>query len=176
MLLTLVLATVAAFGSGRTAQLLPAAGDGDIRAVYWELQNQTDVWLTLEPRDAGGARAPLLTFTYRFAGKRPEGPPTHIDVRAYAPPLWAGRATLWFLLDGREKIDLGSSPGGLIGGVPSDYLLQTIPIEMFKRFASAKRISGEALGSDFELTESQRLAVRAFLEQVLSDNPARQPR
>ena len=37
---------IAALGA---AQLLPTPKDGDIRTVYWELQNVSDVWLTLEP-------------------------------------------------------------------------------------------------------------------------------
>jgi hypothetical protein len=33
---------------GVAGQALPPAGDGDIRVLYWQLRNETEVWLTLE--------------------------------------------------------------------------------------------------------------------------------
>lgn len=168
MSLPIVVALVAPAAAG---QLLPPPGDGDIRAVYWELRNQSEVFLTLEPKSAKGAAAPLLTFTYHFAGKRPATAPARIEVRAYAGAYWAPRPELWFLLDDGHKVDLGSSSGGLVSGTPSDYLSNVITIGTFKEMLAARRITGVALGFEFELRESQRRALGRFLERVLSDNP-----
>jgi hypothetical protein len=172
--------TVAILGAlvsaGTAAQLLPPPGDLDIRAVYWELRNESEVWLTLEPKSSKGGAAPLLTFTCRFAGKRPAGPITQIDVRAYSGVFWAPRASLFFVLDELQKLDLGSSTGTLISGTPSDYVSEMISIETLKEMAGAQRITGEALGFPFELREPQRRALRTFLGLVLSGNPAQQPR
>jgi hypothetical protein len=158
-----------------TPQQLPPPGDGDIRVVSWELLNETEVWLTLEPKTPDGKPAPpgmILTFTFRFPGKRPKAPPSEIQVNAYAGTLWAPKVALWFVIDDREKIDL-VPPGvfALSTGTVSDYLSGTISISTLKRIANAKRVTGNALGVDFELTESQRQAIRAFLERVLSDDP-----
>ena len=165
--------------SSLSGQLLPPPKDGDIRAVYWELRNESEVWLTLEPKAAAGGSAPMLTFTFQFPGKRPAAPPAQIEVRAYAPVLmWAPRPELWLVLDGGDKLDIGArgSPYGMMSGQVSDYLTAMISIDTLKRIAGAKRIAGSALGIDFELNESQASALRTFLERVLSDNPVRWPR
>ena len=91
------------------AQLLPPPRDGDIRTVYWELQNASDVWLTLEPRTAKGERA---------------------------PDYWAGH----------------------------------VPIGVIRWMARAKRITGSSLGFPFELSASQRQAIRTWLERIESRN------
>lgn len=151
-------------------QLLPPPGDGDIRTVYWELRGQSETWLTLELHDAAGSRAPLLTFTHRFPGKRPARPPTHVEVRAYAGRFWAPRVELWFLLDGEHKIDLAADgrAHSLTSGTPSDYFSETIPIETLKRIAGARRVIGRAIGFEFELTGAQQAAIEAFLARILS--------
>lgn len=160
----------------RAGQLLPVPGDTDIRAAYWELRNETEVWLTLEPKTPKGNVAPMLTFTFTFAGKLPAAPPTSIDVRAYAGAFFAPQVELWFQLDGSQKIDLGAKKLGLTTGMATDYLSEPVPIETLKQMASAHRIVGRALGVEFELRDSQIAAIRTFLERVRSGNPAQQPR
>ena len=161
-------------------QALPPPRNGEIRALYWQLQDQTEVWLTLEPRSSDGKPAPpgmILTFTSRFAGKQPKAPPETIDARAYAGLLWAPRAEFWLLLDDRDKLDL-VPPGtvALATGSVSDYLQATIPVSTFSRITKAERVTGNALGFDFELTESQGEALRLFMERILSENPAKNER
>lgn len=154
----------------------PPPRDGDIRVLYSDVGNQTQVWLTLEPRTAEGKPAPpayVLTFTLRFEGKVPKAQPTEVEVRANAGMLWAPRVEFWFVPDGRDRIDL--VPATLMvlsndGG--SDYLQTTMSIEALKRIAAAGRVVGDALGFDFVLTDSQRRAVREFTERALSGNPA----
>lgn len=162
-------------------QALPPPRDGDIRVLYWELRNETEVWLTLEPKLVTGAPPPPLmnlTFTLHFPGKRPKAQPDHVEMRAYTGLLWAPKIELWIMLDGGEKIDL--APQGMVGldnGVPT-YLPAPLPVATLKRMADAKRIRINALGLEFELSESERQAVRAFVDRVLSDNPgqfSRQP-
>jgi hypothetical protein len=156
-------------------QLLPPPGDREIRGVYWELRNESEVWLTLEPANAKGDRAPLLTFTIRFPGKVPVRQPTDVEMRAYAGMFWAPRVEFWFLLNDTDKIELVPSSGtfGLTEGTPSDYLSETVPIDTLKRIASARRITGNALGFEFELTGAQRIAINVFLERIQSATPIR---
>ena len=157
-------------------QALPPPRDGEIRALYRELRNETEVWLTIEPRSADGKPGPtgmIVTCTVRFPGKQPKAPPQDIDVRAYAGFLWAPKVEFWLLLDDREKIDL-VPPGAvaLATDSVSDYLQASVPVPELKRIANAKRVTGNALGFQFELTEPQRQAIRVFIGRVLSDNPA----
>src|SRR5688572_11728613 len=149
------------------AQLLPPAGDGDIRTVYWELQNVTDIFLTLEPRTLKGERAPILTFTYRFPGKRQTAPPREVEVQASAGQFWAPRAELWFELDGREVVNLSARVPNTssLEGTP-DYWSGRMPIDVVHRMARAQRINGSSLGFPFELSASQRQAIRAWLERI----------
>jgi hypothetical protein len=165
-----------------STQLLPPAQDGDIRVVYWELINQTEVWLTLTPNTPRGDPVPAsMTFAIRFCGKRPAEPVTGVEVRALAGLLFVWKQQLGLVLDGRETIPLagpdvsystiyGSACDGCVQGV-----LATISIDTLKRIASAASISGDLLGTEFVLAPSQRAALARFLERVLSDNPGLLP-
>lgn len=158
------------------AQALPPPGDGDIRVLYYELNDRTSVWLTLEPKRTDGKPAPpgaLLTLTLEFPGRRPQAPAQEVEIRAHAGFMWAPQVELSLVLDDREKIEL-VPPGmtGLVGGGLSDYLPAPLSVDTLNRVAAAERVRIRALGLEFELTGSQRRAVRTFLERVLSDNPA----
>ena len=152
------------------AQLLPPPGDGDIRTVYWELQNVSDVWLTLEPRTVKGERAPLMTFTYRFPGKRQNEAARDVEVQAFSERFWAPRAELWFELDGAERIDLSAPAHNtpLLEGGASDYWSGRVPIGVMRRIASAHQVRGSSLGFPFELSAPQRQAIRTWLERTES--------
>jgi hypothetical protein len=155
---------IAALGA---AQLLPPPKDGDIRVVYWELQNATDIFLTLQPRNITNERTPIVMFTHRFPGKRQTAAPIDVEVQAFAGQFWAPRAELWFEIDGREIFNLGASLPGtpLLEGTP-DYWSGRMPIDVARRMARAHRINGGALGFPFELTASQRQAIRAWVERI----------
>jgi hypothetical protein len=120
--------------------------------------------LTLEPKTTKGERAPMLTFTFNFEGKSPAAPPANVEVRAYAGTMYAPRADLMFVLDARQPIDL--SPGRLLSGTPSDYVAGTMTMAVLKQMAAASRVTGNALGFDFELTAAQRKAIAAFHDRI----------
>lgn len=166
------MAMVVALPSAARAQLLPPPGDREIRAVYWELRNEAEVWLTLQPTDAAGKRSPMLTITHRFPGRQPAAPPSELEIRAYAGALFAPGVELWLVID-RRKIDLAAqTPAyGLISGTPSDYMSARISIETLRQIASADRVEGNALGVAFELRPAQRAAVAALIERLASEDP-----
>ena len=156
-----------------SGQLTPPAGDGEIRVVYWELRQETEIWLTIEPKSPDGKPAPpavVLTVGRTFPGKVPMSPPALFDVRASAGQMWAPRVELYFVVDG-GKVDLADGKGGLEQGSGADSLSSTIPVETLKRIAAADRITGSVLGFAFELTASQRAALRAFIERATSADP-----
>jgi hypothetical protein len=177
MLCAALLGTAALTAIDGRAQLLPPPGDGEIRVVYWELRNETEVWLTLEAKSATGKAAPALTFTRRFAGKYPASQATGFEVCALVGLLWAPKVEFWLVLDDHAKIDLGAL-GAPFGPIDAGMngVCATIPLQTLKQIAASKRITGNALRFEFELAESQRRAIAVFLERALSDNPARQPR
>ena len=175
MAATVCVASAVSNATFANSQALPPPRDGDIRVLYWELTNRTQVWLTLELRSLDGKPLPTgmnLTFTVEFPGKRPSRPLDRIEVRANAGYMWAPKIELSFKVDGRETIDL-TPPGlvSLVEGAVWNYLPVEVSIETLRRLASAKHIDGNALGLEFELTDSQLKAIRTFYERVRSDNP-----
>ena len=161
-------------------QALPPPGDGEIRALYWELRNESEVWLTLEPKAPEGTPTPqgmTLTLTRRFMGKWPDNQPLRFEIRGNAGLLWNPKNELWIVIDGRDKIDfVGQNPYGPISGEFSTYVAGGLPVEALDRLAKASSVTGNALGYEFELTRSQLQAVRDFFDRAMSDNPARLPR
>jgi hypothetical protein len=149
-------------------QLLPPPGDGDIRVAYYELQNRSEVWLTIEPRAPNGDRAPLLTFTHHFLGKRQTAAPREVLVQACAGQFWAPRAELWFDLDGKERLDVspGLSNVGLLVGAGGECWGGEISIDAIYRMALVQHVRGSSLGFPFDLSASQRQALRAWLDRI----------
>jgi len=170
--------TVVIGGAASThGQALPPPRDGDIRVLYWDLSKSTQVWLTLEPRARDGAPLPSgmnLTFSIWFPGKWPERPVKTVEIRANAGFMWAPKVDLGFVIDGRENIAV--VPAGVVSlteGAVSNYLPAEVSTEILERLARARHIDGSALGLEFELTDSQVKAIRAFYDRVRSENPAK---
>jgi hypothetical protein len=160
--------------SAAVSQALPPPRDGDIRVLYYELQNLTTVWLTLEPKATSGTPAPplmLLTLNFSFPGKFPKDPPQQVDMQAYAGLLWAPQIRLSVSIDDGAPVDLVQGTVGLSSGGQSDFLQAPVSTGMLRRIAAAKRVRINALGVELELTKSQRAAVGLFLTRILSDNP-----
>jgi hypothetical protein len=151
------------------------AGDGEIRVAYSDLLKQTEVSLTLELRSPEGKPAPagvVITVGRTFDGKVPCGAVALFDVRVSAGLVDAPRAELSLVADGGE-IDLaGGNPAALKKSGEGVSLAATIPAETLKRAAAANRIAGNALGFPFELTASQREALRTFVARAMSADPA----
>ncbi len=162
---------VCAVAAAPPLQLLPPPRDGEIRTVYWELRDLTEVSLTLEPQSARHEKLPiLLTLTARFPGKHLSGLSTsvaEVELRADVGRLWAPVPELTVILDDHDRLDLRTThlldADGTLHGVAAPLAIDT-----FKRMARARKISGNALRLEFVLTEQQRAAIEAFAKRVLS--------
>ena len=165
------------WGGRAMPQLLPPPGDGEIRIVYWDLRDETEFWLTIEPKSPDGKPAPpamVLTIGRMYPGKVPTAPPDTFNVRVSAGMMWNPQVDLQFTFDGKTIVlASGNFPGMVVGGPGSDYLPATIPAQVLQRVAAADHISGSALGLKFELTPSQRAALRTFIARAMSADPAR---
>jgi hypothetical protein len=156
-----------------SAQPLPPPRDGEIRAVFWELQNRTDVWLTLEPQTTSRTPAPtamLLTLTCSFPGKFPKAPPQNVELRALPGMMWAPLVQLSVVIDG-ASVDLPPLATAGVGDGGFDYIWVPLSVSILKQIADARRVTINALRLDLELTDSQRTAIGVYLERILSDNP-----
>lgn len=160
----LVLCAVAA---AAPVQLLPPPRDGEIRAVYWELRDLTELSLTLEPQSAQHEKLPiLLTLIARFPGKRPSAPLAEVELRADVGRLWSPVPELTVILDDLESLDLRTSNLLDVDGTLRS-VAAPIAIDAFKRMTRARKISGKALRLQFVLTEHQRGAIETFAKRVL---------
>jgi hypothetical protein len=153
------------------AQLLPTPGDGDVRTVYWELQNQTDIFITLVPHAPDGTPAPpgvVLRIRRSFEGKG-SPPPATGDTMLYieAPVglMWAPKSELWAIADGR-RFDLKSEPMGVVSATGGDYLAGQVSVADLTSIAAARDVHGSVAGNAFSLTGKQRGALVDFLERI----------
>lgn len=160
-----------------SAQLFgPPASDGEVRVLYHELRDLTEVWLMLKPKGPSGDKLPIfLTLNVAFPGKRPAAPLQQLEIQAHVGMLWAPRPELTLILNGSETLDLaGPNPRILFAGDTTSMfaVIGTVSIDTLKRIASARSLTGNALRLAFELDESQRRAISAFSDRVQSEDPA----
>jgi hypothetical protein len=154
------------------AQVLPPPRDGDIRVAFYELLNQSEISLTLEPKARDGKPAPVLNLAYRFSGKTPSSPATAFELRAYVGMFWAPRPELSLTVDDGDPIDL-SGAQAIYSELAMDSMAAALTIDGLPQIANARRVTGSALGFPFELSNSQIRAVCAFLDRVrgVHDHP-----
>jgi hypothetical protein len=160
------------------AQALPPPRDGDIRVLYYEFRDLTEVWLTLLPKGPAGEDLPIsLTFDVAFPGKRPAAPLTQVWMRAHVGKMWNPRPILTLVLDGKTTLDVaGPRPTILSAGDEGDTMIGvagTVSVETLGTIAAARSVSGDALRLPFVLSESQRAAIAAFRDRIRSDDPER---
>ena len=162
------------------AQTLPPPQDGDIRVMYFEALDQTEVWLTLEPQSPAGEKLPiLLALSATFSGRHPAAPPLHLEVRAHVERLWAPTPELRLVADGQGLAFEPPGPApvyaGSLDGASSTLTGVTGPISVttLERMARARTLGGNALRLDFALDAAQRAAIGRFTRRVLSADPAR---
>jgi hypothetical protein len=162
------------------AEPAPPPRDGDIGVMYWEAFDQTEVWLTLEPRSPAGEKLPTsLALSATFTGRRPSPPPARVEVRAHVNALWAPTPELRLVMDGRKLEFQAPGPSPVYDGSagPGSSTLTgmtgTIDVATLERMAAAHTLGGNALRLEFALDAAQRAAIGRFTKRVLSTDPAR---
>jgi hypothetical protein len=148
-----------------TVQTLPPPRDENIRVVFYELLNQSEISLTLEPKARDGKPAPTLHLAYRFAGKTPTSSPTEFELRAYVGMFWAPRPELSLTLDDDEPVEL-SGTQAIYSELAMEAVTARLSIDALRQIANARRVTGSALGFPVELSTSQIRSVGIFLDRV----------
>lgn len=154
-------------------QPVPAPVDGDIRAVYQELRDQTELVLTIQPHVAAGATAPAgfaLTFSRVSTGhdlQAPASSTTVIDVRAYPGTASTPKPDVSFDIDGAHvQVTAPVRDSLQVTGPDPAYLSSYTTVRLLERIAAGNRVTADALGLQFELTPDQRTAVRTFVQRL----------
>jgi hypothetical protein len=174
--------------------LFQAPGDGwamvqgtrEVKKLYWELFETTEIWIRLIPEDPDG-KPPLVNLIFQafFPGRAerdpytglprdPKGPPARIVVQAQPLPLTVIRElSLRLVIDGR-RIDL-TGPTSRYRNLPclvanGDCAPNAVEAELepsaLRSLIAATSVRGEALGFPIKLTDADRTALAEFATRI----------
>jgi hypothetical protein len=188
MLLALALSSLIPLAQAPSAGWVMApAPPREVRRLYWELQETTEVWMRLTPGDPNGA-PPLLSLVFQafFPGRArrdpytavpqwPTGSPARMVVRVEPFPLTAIRAlSLQLTLDGHafnltgpgsRYTILPCGAGGCDGCAPNIVEAELDPA-LLRALIVARTVAGEALGFPIQLTSADQRALGEFAERA----------
>jgi hypothetical protein len=184
-----VLILLAAAGTVRAnAQALPlslsscdilGARPGEVKALYWELYEHTEVCVNLVPEPGPAGASPLsVTFSFTHTGRKLEAAPANVLFRVMMPP-YASVAwpSLQVTLDRSEPLDLTAPgqpyqvvfpPGCTLAGSGCGYTGVEVPVsrEAFLRWAAAKTIRGTAFGVAFSFSPEAHESLLRLAERL----------
>ena len=181
---SLTLALLLFQGPGNGWAMQP--GTREVKRLYWELFETTEVWLRLIPEDPDG-KPPLVNLVFQafFPGRaerdpytglprEPKGPPARIVLQAQPLPLTMIRElTLRLVIDGKT-IDL-TAPAShyrLLGclGASDDCAQNAVEADLepstLRSLVAATTVRGEALGFPIKLTDADRAALAEFATRI----------
>jgi hypothetical protein len=162
--------------------LLQAPGDGwaiapgkpgEVKHLYWDLFDTTEVWVQLTPElPDGKGQAPLrLVFQAFYKGHEANGTPSRIDARVVGPAV----ADLSFRLTYEGKSADLTGPEGhsrLLFPVPAcdtcsaNGVDAEVRPDVMREYAAAANPGGSALGIPFVLSPADRDALKAFVARL----------
>jgi hypothetical protein len=155
----------------------------EVKRLYWELFETTEVWVRLTPCDPSGTPPVLqLVFQAFFPGRAPrewysllpqwpKGEPARMVVRAEPSPLTAVRGlSLRFVLDDYTFYLTG--PGNRSTIVPCGDECTPSAVEaelhptLLRALIVAQTVQGEALGFPIRLAAADQRALAGFAARV----------
>jgi hypothetical protein len=160
-----------------------AAQPREVKSVYWDSNQHTEVCMTLIPTPESKESLPLrMTLSFTHVGRQLKGPPAvvmlHVSLPPFAVPTWP---SLNLLIDREERLDLTTGspsysvtyPGGC--GTDCSYTGVAVPLTLatFSRIGTAKSVSGEAFGVKFSLSAEDLESLIPFAARLMP--PAQQP-
>jgi hypothetical protein len=184
VLIVAIVMSCAAAGTGGAQNT-----QGRIESFYFDSGNYTEVWLDLTPPPRPGepVAAVRLNFTVRYKGKPVEdsltGPPLAVIVRAQASdlynPAFIRQPILTMYADGEQlwdptlAVNFYSSGGNVCDtcSTLANTVDVRIPVDVLERMGSALKVTGNALGFEFELEPGQIDAVRRLTHHVFGKRP-----
>lgn len=171
-------------GVFRIGWSLEAPRDGELGDLYWATTNYTEVWTTFRPiqatRGQQGVPDILLVFSVCFKGKTLPIPQRSVEVRFqlnrnFIPsPFLVPRVEM--VIDGATRRELTSAafkswieyPNGCAAGDGCTHsaILVEVPVQELRRWAMARGFAGNASGTPFELSSTQRQQLGRFLDHI----------
>ena len=148
---------------------------GHIGAFYFEVMNQSQVWIDLEPQNSEPGPNPVkLNFTVAFPGHEIAHVPGIVQVRAEANlsfPHIIRQPILRFQFDDGSELDL-TAPGRTFqflsrcDGCFADMILASVPFSDLGRIARSRSLTIEALGFATHMKPADLQALREYMKTI----------
>ncbi len=169
-------------GDGWAIQPSPAR---EIKRLYWELFQTTEVWVRIVPDHPGNKPLVSLIFQAFFPGpaarnpysglpEEPKGPPERLVLEVQPLPLTVIRELSLHLILNGKTLDL-TAPGSnyrnlpcLVttdGCTPNAVEIELKP-DILRSIIAAHSVEGEALGFPIRLTEADLAALKNFATRI----------
>jgi hypothetical protein len=175
--------------------LLQVPGDGgalvqapprEVKRLYWELFETTEILVRLVPEDPDGRPSlVILTFQAFFPGRAerdpysglpqwPKGPPGRLALRAEGAPLTVIRElSLRLIVDG-TTVEL-TGPTSRYRNIPCLFATDDCTPNGFeaelepailRSLTKARAVGGQALGFPIQLTQADQMALGDFVTRI----------
>jgi hypothetical protein len=155
---------------------------GEVKHLYWDLFDTTEVWVQLAPDLAKGeGPAPLqLVFQAFYKGREAKGIPSRVGARVVGQAF----ADLSFRLTYEGKtVDLTGPQGNsrllfppACDNCGANGVDAEIGVDVMREYAAATNPGGSALGVPFVLSTADRSALKAFVAGIESSGVTRMRR
>lgn len=143
----------------------------EVRRLYWDLFQTTEVWVTLSPVTAAKITGPRFAFQAFFPGREVKGRPQRIQVKALAGEM-ANEPSLRVTIDGKTMDLTGPAgisfllyPPGCEGCVANGVVADLKP-EVLRNLVDAADAAIVAFGLTFHLSSEDRAALGEFAKQI----------
>jgi len=155
----------------------------EVKTLYWELFQTTEIWVRLAPEGRDHKPAPLsLIFYVTFPGKELSIEPTDITIRAQADPRFAAAKFSLKLAPkpgqpfdlvgplGTVKNSIGTNfqyyPNCPGGGCAVTGVISYLPWKVFLQIARSESLTAEVLGIEVSFQQADLDALRAFAKKL----------
>jgi hypothetical protein len=162
------------------ALTLQAPGDGwgmvdsrprELKQLYWELFQTTEVWTTLSPVTGDTVAGPRFAFQAFFAGREVKGKPQRLQVKALAGGVVPTDLSLRIVTDG-EVADLTGPQGSSFllfpcaEGCAANGVVAELKDEVLRAMVGASRVEIAAFGQALRLSPLDQAALGEFAAAV----------
>jgi hypothetical protein len=149
-----------------------------VKSLFWEMANQTEVWVRLAPRSPKGEPIPAeLVFSARYRGNltKPEAivtTPDELTLLAQGSPMvFHVSLALTFVLNGGRTVDLLAPPAIYRTGSPCDTcgptsVRATLDPKVLVDLGTSATVTANVLGMPCELDRADLEAVAQFARDI----------
>jgi hypothetical protein len=152
----------------------PSPSLGRIGAFYFDVMDQSQVWINLEPQNSKPGPNPVkLNFTVAFPGHEIEHAPDAVDVRAEPNGVFFQRIQpiLRFRIEDGSELDL-TAPGKRFQFISrcqdcaADTIVARMPFSDLRKIAGSSSLAIEALGFTVRMKPEDLQSLRQYVQTV----------